>query len=150
MSTPTVVAPLSNGNVVPTTNIINQKADASRSLYQICIALKQRLARVPGFETHLETLAAPGSDEDGPVESLWNLLRTGLPLLTVYNSLQPEILLEIDPSANENKRSKLAVFKFVEACLKRLEIPPSESFVISDLMGNDTTGFVKVCLTRGV
>ncbi|XDG03479.1 hypothetical protein ABKA04_003094 [Annulohypoxylon sp. FPYF3050] len=144
MSTPTVVAPLSNGNVVPTTNIINQKADASRSLYQICIALKQRLARVPGFETHLETLAAPGSDEDGPVESLWNLLRTGSPLLTVYNSLQPEVLLEIDPSANENKRSKLAVFKFVEACLKRLEIPPSESFVISDLMGNDTTGFVKV------
>ncbi|KAI0837236.1 hypothetical protein F5Y06DRAFT_84718 [Hypoxylon sp. FL0890] len=142
MSTSTVV-PASNGNVVPTSNIINQKADASRSLYQICIALKQRLTRVPNFETHLEALSTPRDDE-GPVESLWNLLRTGLPLLTIYNCLQPDSPLEIDPTANDTKRSKLAIFKFVEACMKRLEIPASESFVISDLMGNDTTGFVKV------
>ncbi|KAI1454732.1 hypothetical protein F4805DRAFT_469131 [Annulohypoxylon moriforme] len=143
MSTSTVIAPASNGNVVPTTNIINQKADASRSLYQICIALKQRLARVPNFEAHFESFSVP-SDEDGPVESLWNLLRTGLPLLTVYNCLQPEVPLEIDPSAIGNKRTKLAIFKFVEACMKQLELPPSQSFVISDLTGNDTTGFVKV------
>ncbi|KAI1780923.1 hypothetical protein F4818DRAFT_20625 [Hypoxylon cercidicola] len=143
MSASTVVAPYSNGNVMPTTNIINQKADASRSLYQICIALKQRLACVPNFDTHLETLAAL-STEDGPVESLWNLLRTGLPLLTIYNSLQPDSPLEIDPNATEARRPKLAVFKFVEACLKQLMIPSAESFVISDLMGNDTTGFVKV------
>ncbi|OTB03475.1 hypothetical protein M426DRAFT_12621 [Hypoxylon sp. CI-4A] len=133
----------STGNVVATANIINQKADASRSLYQICIALKQRLARVPNFETHLEALEANRGD-DGPVESLWNLLRTGLPLLTIYNTLQPESQLEIDPTANDTKRSKLAIFKFVEACMKQLKFPPSESFVISDLMGNDTTGFVKV------
>ncbi|KAI1097476.1 hypothetical protein F4804DRAFT_170827 [Jackrogersella minutella] len=147
MSTSTVIAPASNGNVVPTTNIINQKADASRSLYQICIALKLRLARVPNFNVHLEALPAPGDDQDGPVESLWNLLRTGLPLLTIYNCLQPENPLEFDstdPTANDTKRSKKAIFKFVEACLKRPEIPGSETFVISDLMGNDTTGFVKV------
>ncbi|OTA82451.1 hypothetical protein M434DRAFT_37103 [Hypoxylon sp. CO27-5] len=142
MSTSTIIPP-SNGNVVPTANIINQKADASRSLYQICIALKQRLARVPNFESHFEAQSTPRDDE-GPVESLWNLLRTGLPLLTIYNCLQPDSPLEIDPTANDTRRSKLAIFKFVEACLKRLEIPPSESFVIGDLMGNDTTGFVKV------
>ncbi|KAI0385611.1 hypothetical protein F5Y04DRAFT_188620 [Hypomontagnella monticulosa] len=143
MSASTIVAPSSNGNVVPTTNIINQRADASRSLYQMCITLKQRLARVPGFDTYLDSMPA-SQGEDGPVESLWNLLRTGLPLLAIYNCLQPDNPLEIDPSANENKRSKLAIFKFVEACLRRLEIPPSESFVINDLTGNDTTGFVKV------
>lgn len=82
--------------------------------------------------------------EDGPVESLWNLLRTGLPLLTIYNCLQPENPLEVDPNASEARKPKLAVFKFVEACLKQLKIPPSESFVINDLLGNDTTGFVKV------
>ncbi|KAL7624102.1 Guanine nucleotide exchange factor for Cdc42p [Parahypoxylon ruwenzoriense] len=143
MSASTVVPPpSSNGNVVPTSNIINQKADASRSLYQICIALKQRLARVPGFDVHLEALAA--TNEDGPVESLWNLLRTGLPLVTIYNCVQPDSPLEIDPAANETRRSKIAIFKFVEACMKHLKIPASESFVISDLMGNDTTGFVKV------
>lgn len=85
--------------------------------------------------------------EDGPVESLWNLLRTGLPLLTIYNCLQPENPLEVDPNASEARKPKLAVFKFVEACLKQLKIPPSESFVINDLLGNDTTGFVKVCPT---
>ncbi|KAI2632135.1 hypothetical protein GGR54DRAFT_627602 [Hypoxylon sp. NC1633] len=143
MSTSSTMVPSSNGNVVATSNIVNQKADASRSLYQICITLKQRLARVPGFETHLEALATSGGD-DGPVESLWNMLRTGLPLLTIYNCLQPEVPLEVDPSANELKQPKIAVFKFVEACLRQLKIPPSESFVISDLMGNDTTGFVKV------
>lgn len=127
---------------MPTANIINQRADASRSLYQICIALKQRLACVPDFDTHLETLAS--GTEDGPVESLWNLLRTGLPLLTIYNSLQPDTPLEIDPNLAETRKPKLAVFKFVEACLKQLMIPSAESFVISDLMGNDTTGFVKV------
>ncbi|KAI0010533.1 hypothetical protein F4779DRAFT_627111 [Xylariaceae sp. FL0662B] len=146
MSTATIVSPPSNGAVVATANIINQKADASRSLYQICVALKQRLARVPGFEVHMETLErqAASDDEGGPVESLWNLLRTGLPLLTVYNCLQPEKPLEIDPNANEARRSKLAIFKFVEACMKQLTIPASESFVINDLTGNDTTGFVKV------
>ncbi|KAI1647778.1 Pleckstrin homology domain-containing protein [Daldinia loculata] len=137
-----MVPPSSNGNVVPTTNIINQRADASRSLYQICIALKQRLTRVPGFEVHLDALP-PTHNEDGPVESLWNLLRTGVPLLTIYNCLQLESPLEIDPTAVETKRPKLAVFKFLQAIMKRPEIP-SESFMISDLMGNDTTGFVKV------
>ncbi|KAI1375991.1 hypothetical protein F4677DRAFT_92196 [Hypoxylon crocopeplum] len=142
MPTSTIMPP-SNGNVVATSNIVNQKADASRSLYQICITLKLRLARVPGFKAHFEALPASG-DEDGPVESLWNLLRTGLPLLTIYNCLQPDNPLEIDPTANETRRPKLAIFKFVEACMKQLQLPTTESFVISDLMGNDTTGFVKV------
>ncbi|KAI1084909.1 hypothetical protein F5B20DRAFT_568178 [Whalleya microplaca] len=146
MSTATIVSPSSNGTVVATANIINQRADASRSLYQICLALRQRLARVPAFETHLETLdrQVASDNEGGPVESLWNLLRTGLPLLTIYNVLEPENPLEVDPNINEARRSKLAIFKFVEACMKRLEIPGDESFVINDLTGNDTTGFVKV------
>ncbi|KAI5863550.1 hypothetical protein GGS23DRAFT_605084 [Durotheca rogersii] len=143
MSASTIVQPAPAGNVVATSNIINQKADASRSLYQICITLKQRLCRVPNFEAQFESQAASAT-EDGPVESLWNLLRTGLPLLAIYNCLQPDSPLEIDPAATETRRSKIAIFKFVEACMKQLNIPASECFVISDLMGNDTTGFVKV------
>lgn len=130
-----------------TANIINQKADASRSLYQICVSLRQRLAQVPGFDEHLKTLdqQAANGDDGGPVESLWNLLRTGHPLLTVYNSLQPETPLRVEETAAvESKRAKIAIFRFVQACLKDLAIPPAECFVINDLMGNDTTGFVKV------
>ncbi|KAI1637280.1 hypothetical protein F4809DRAFT_661366 [Biscogniauxia mediterranea] len=146
MSTATTVAPSTNGNVVATANIINQKADASRSLYQICVSLKQRLAQVPNFEEHLRALdeQQAASSDDGGVESLWNLFRSGPPLLAVYNSLQPETPLKVDGALNEARRSKLAIFKFIEACLKQLEIPAVECFVISDLTGNDTTGFVKV------
>ncbi|KAI1506384.1 hypothetical protein F5X99DRAFT_1269 [Biscogniauxia marginata] len=146
MSTATTLGPNTNGSVVATANIINQKADASRSLYQICVALKQRLAKVPNFEEHLRALdeQQAASSDDGGVESLWNFFRSGPPLLAIYNSLQPETPLKVDSVTNESKRSKLSIFKFIEACLKQLEIPAVECFVISDLTGNDTTGFVKV------
>lgn len=132
----TVVA---NGPVVATSNIINQKADASRSLYQICISLKQRLAQVPGFEQFLQHL-----DPTDPVDPLWNLLRSGYPLLVIYNTLRPaEPLTVDDPNASDSKKSKIAIFKFVQACMKELQVPPADSFVITDLMGTDTSGFVK-------
>jgi cell division control protein 24 len=134
------VVPTNGGPVMATSNIINQKADASRSLYQICITLKQRLALVPDFEPFLQQL-----DPYDPVDPLWSLFRTGYPLLTIYNALQPAEPLKVDDSnAPEAKRSKIAIFKFVQACMKELQVPASESFVITDLMGNDTTGFVKV------
>ena len=147
-SAATIVSPPANGQVVATSNIINQKADASRSLYQMCVALKQRLGQVPGFEGYLDQLARweqEDTEDGGPVESVWSLLRTGHPLLVIYNTLEPEQRLEVDQtSASEEKRAKLAIFKFVQACLKHLNIPSTEMFVINDLTGNDTTGFVKV------
>ncbi|KAG6007919.1 hypothetical protein E4U54_008766 [Claviceps lovelessii] len=139
-SATTVVPPPNGGPVMATTNIINQKADASRSLYQICLSLGQRLSQVPDFAPYLEQL-----DATDPVDPLWNLLRTGYPLLTIYNSLQPTEPLKVDDSnATEAKKSKIAIFKFVQACMKELQVPPAQSFVITDLMGNDTSGFVKV------
>jgi cell division control protein 24 len=134
----TVVA---NGPVVATSNIINQKADASRSLYQICISLKQRLAQVPGFEQFLQHL-----DPTDPVDPLWNLLRSGYPLLVIYNTLRPAESLTVDDAnanASDSKKSKIAIFKFVQACMKDLLVPPADCFVITDLMGTDTSGFVK-------
>ena len=145
-STATATPP-AGGPIVATANIINQKADASRSLYQMCVALKQRLAQVPGFETYLQQLESWAADPDdgGPVESLWRLLRTGYPLLAVYNVLQPEDPIRVDESlGNEAKRSKIAIANFVRACLNNLKPPPTECFIINDLTGTDTTGFVKV------
>ncbi|ORY64511.1 Pleckstrin homology domain-containing protein [Pseudomassariella vexata] len=141
---PTKGGPTNGGPVMATSNIINQKADASRSLYQICVSLRQRLAQVPGFEEYTQQLEDQAADGE-PVESLWDLLRTGYPLLVVYNALQPASPIRVeDSNANESKKSKIAVFKFVQACLQELKIPPAECFVINDLLGNDTTGFVKV------
>lgn len=145
----TTFAASSTGNVVATNNIINQKADASRSLYQICVSLKQRLAKVPGFEGYLEQLNEMAAESmEGPVESLWELLRSGFPLLAIYNALQPEVPLQVDepPGANKSKLAKIAILRFVEACKSKLNVPAADSFIITDLTGQDTTGFVKVCL----
>jgi cell division control protein 24 len=131
----------SGATVVPTANIINQKADASRSLYQICVTLKNRLSQVPDFEPYLQQL-----DPTDPVDPLWALLRSGHPLLTIYNSLQPEVPLVVEDIPNEEKRSKIAIFRFVKACKEELRVSPQDSFVIADLTGNDTSGFVKVSL----
>lgn len=140
-SSAATAVPVNGGPVMATTNIINQKADASRSLYQICIALKQRLATVPNFEPYLEQL-----DPFDPVEPLWDLFKKGYPLLTIFNALQPAEELKVeDANANEAKKSKIAIFRFVQACMKELGLPSSDTFVITDLMGNDTSGFVKVC-----
>lgn len=129
-------------------NIINQRADASRSLYQICVNLRQRLAQVPSFEQHWnesDDEDDDNSEKEDPVSSLWRCLRKGYPLMTIYNSLQPAEPLAIDEAkTTAPKRAKMAAFKFVQACLKDLKLSPGECFVISDLFGDDTTGFVKV------
>lgn len=139
--------PLSPGPIMMSNNIINQRADASRSLYQICVNLRQRLAQVPGFDQHLNDSDDEDQDDDSmdPVSSLWRCLRKGYPLMTIYNSLQPPEPLVIDEQRTQlPKRAKMAAFKFVQACLKDLKLSPGDCFVISDLFGDDTTGFVKV------
>ena len=144
-------AALASGQVVATHNIINEKADASRSLYQICVSLKERLALVPGFEPYLAQLESFSQDDTdgGPVESLWRLLRTGYPLLAIYNALDPDNPLqpEEQPTDSDQKRSQRCVYKFLQACHVQLKIPTSDCFMITELRGNDTTGFVKVCMT---
>lgn len=62
--------------------------------------------------------------------------------MTIYNSLRPAELLRMDETMAKNP--KKPAFKFVEACLRDLKLPPGECFTLSDLFGNDTTGFVKV------
>jgi cell division control protein 24 len=87
-------------------------------------------------------------DHADPVDSLWSMFRAGTPLLAIYNALQPSEPLAIDQTtsaaANDKKTSKIAVYKFVQACLKDLNIPSEDCFVINDVTGTDTTGFVKV------
>ncbi|PQE08515.1 guanine-nucleotide exchange factor cdc24 protein [Rutstroemia sp. NJR-2017a BBW] len=105
------------------------------------------MPQVPGFDSHLidSDDEDEGDDDMDPVSSLWRCLRKGTPLMTIYNTLQPEEPLPpIDERMPEPKRVKVAAFKFVEACLKDLKLPAGECFSLSDLFGDDTTGFVKV------
>jgi len=144
MTSSTTLVP-NGGPVQATNNIINQRADASRSLYQICVNLRQRLALVPGFDAHLNDSDDEDEGEDmDPVSSLWRCLRKGTPLLTIYSAIKPEDPLQIDGNLKPDRRPKVAAFKFVQACLQDLKLPPGECFTLSDLFGDDTTGFVKV------
>ena len=108
------------------------------------------MAEVPGFEVHMlemEEEEAEANDSTDPVTSMWNCLRRGYPLMTIYNALKPKVPLEVDASKlPEAKLAKAATFKFLQACLTDLQYPASECFLITDLYGGDTTGFVKVSL----
>ncbi|KAL8826567.1 MAG: hypothetical protein Q9191_003718 [Dirinaria sp. TL-2023a] len=132
----------------PNDNIMNRRGDLSSSLYQICLDLKARMARVPNFEifiAEMEEEEAEAMESTDPVTSMWNCLRRGYPLMAIYNALLPKAPLNVDASRMaESKVGKAATFKFLQACLTDLKFPPSECFLITDLYGGDTTGFVKV------
>ena len=145
---PTTPQPPQNGFPQRDDNIMNRRADMNSSLYQICLSLRIRLAEVPGFSHHIaemEEEEADVEDSTDPVTSMWNCLRRGYPLMTIYNALQPATPLKVDPSRiGEAKIGKAATFKFLHACLTELRFPANECFLITDLYGGDTTGFVKV------
>lgn len=134
-----------SGAPVAEDNIINRRG--GESIYQSCVNLKRRLSEVPSFEPFLQEMA----DEDrergntDPVSSLWNCLRAGYPLLSIYNASGPEDELIVDPvKVPEAKRPKAATFKFLQACLQDLDFPQQDCFLITDLYGESTTGFIKV------
>lgn len=82
-----------------------------------------------------------------PVSSLWRCLRKGVPLVTIWNCLQNGEPIVLGDNLKEDKIPKNAAFKFVAACLKEtgeLHLAPAVCFSLSDLFGDDTSGFVKV------
>lgn len=128
-------------------NIMNRRAPPDSSLFQICLNLRKRLAGVPGFHEHIQEMEeeeADANDSTDPVTTMWNCLRRGFPLLTLYNASRPAVELQVDPNIPESKVTKHAAFKFLQACMTDLRFPPSEMFLIVDLYGENTTGFVKV------
>ena len=129
-------------------SIMNVRAGEESSLYQICMNLRMRLATVPGFEGHIaemEEEEAETDDSIDPVTLMWNSLRRGYPLMTVYNALRPAKPLIVDSlRLKEKDLPKAATFKFLQACMSDLKFDAGECFLITDLYGEDTTGFVKV------
>ncbi|KAF3388518.1 Rho guanine nucleotide exchange factor scd1 [Penicillium rolfsii] len=134
-----------SGIPVAEDNIINRRG--GESIYQSCVNLKRRLSEVPNFEPYLQEMAAEDESRGNtdPVSSLWQCLRNGYPLLSIYNASGPEEELVVDPAkVPEAKRPKAATFKFLQACLQDLAFPQQDCFLITDLYGESTTGFIKV------
>ena len=148
------------GDVTATNNVMNSVADASSSLFQICVTLRERLQVVPGVPEAIQEEQDNTGDDWDPVTVLWRTFMRGLPLLHIYNALRPPQPLSLGPGVREDKRSKAAVFKFLQACIHDLKFPAEECFIVTDIYSNDTTGFTKVarvvnrildlCVQRGL
>ena len=143
MENPLPVMPVADGvPMLDKNNIINQRD--GESLYQTCLKLRRRLSGVPGFGPFIDDMEEQEAEGADPVSSLWRCFRAGKPLLTIYNAAQPEDRkVDIDArKANTNNAGKADTFQFIKFCMQQMGIP--ETFLITDLFGDNTTGFQKV------
>ena len=147
---PTGTPPVNGGGpVVADNNVLNKRADKEASLFQTSMKLRRRLKGVPGLEEILVQEEEESDEDTDVVTLLWRTFRRGYPLMAIYNALQPRVPLTIDESKiNEKKRGQAATFKFLHACVNELKFPTEECFIITDLYGDDTTGFVKVRISK--
>lgn len=133
------------GPIEAADNVLNKRGDKDQSLFQICLQLRTRLRGLPEVDESLKEEESAADEDMDPVTLLWRTFRRGLPLISIINALNPDKPVDLSKSAgNEKKRLQAAVFKFIHTCVTDLKIPPEDCFILSDLYGDDTTGFVKV------
>ncbi|KAH8730717.1 Pleckstrin homology domain-containing protein [Phaeosphaeriaceae sp. PMI808] len=144
--------PVNGAPIEASDNVLNKRADKDTSLFQRCLSLQMRLRLIPGFSEWMveeERQADANADDDvDPVTLLWRTFRKGYPLMELYNALEPRTLLSIPSSKTDEKslkkNQKMATYKFIQSCVSELAIPQENCFILADLYGDDTTGFVKV------
>ncbi|KAF1997405.1 hypothetical protein P154DRAFT_537226 [Amniculicola lignicola CBS 123094] len=141
---------VNSGPVEASNNVLNKRADKDTSLFQRCLNLQQRLRSIPGFDKWMDEEEEKADDDADPVTLLWRTFRRGYPLMDIYNALGPKVPLVVDEVGpgkkppSEDRKARLAAYKFLQACIGELKFPSEECFMISELYGDDTTGFVKV------
>jgi len=140
--------PVNGGPVEASDNVLNKRADKDTSLFQRCLSLQLRLRMIPGFAGWMAEEESKADDDADPVTLLWRTFRRGYPLMELYNALEPRTLLSI-PSSKPDEKSikkneKMAVYKFIQSCVNELGMSQESCFIVGDLFGDDTTGFVKV------
>ncbi|CDS01995.1 related to CDC24-GTP/GDP exchange factor for Cdc42p [Sporisorium scitamineum] len=167
-------AALMAGAPAAANTIANKQAVAGSSLYQACLNLRDRLYSVPGFgEAYLDeipansavspsdplspTAGSPTSptgaparkSSNDPVTQLWQCFRLGSPLCALFNTMNPDVELPVNPDANRSNANacKAQVMKFIIALKEKLGWDPDDIFTVSQLYLNDTNGFVKVVRT---
>lgn len=144
--------PVNGGRVEASDNVLNKRADKDTSLFQRCLTLQLRLRAIPGFDRWMAEELEKADDDADPVTLLWRTFRRGYPLMELYNELGPRTLLSI-PNAKTDEKSmkkneKMAAYKFIQSCVAELGIPQESCFILGDLYGDDTTGFVKVSISE--
>ncbi|EPS41945.1 hypothetical protein H072_4086 [Dactylellina haptotyla CBS 200.50] len=143
---PVVTSPAASiGPSIPQVNdsIINAKADGSQSLFQICRHLQQRLETIPGMDKYLDMHMNPENPD--PVQQIWQTFRSGAPLVLLYNALCPgKELKGSDEIPEALNKKKALVFQFLKNINEELHLSGDNTFIISNVYSDDTTGFTKV------
>jgi cell division control protein 24 len=131
------------GPILDKDNIINVRD--GESLYRQCINLRRRLSGVPNFRPYIDEMEERETEGADPVSSLWQCFRSGMPLLAIYNASNPEEgELTVNTNKPEKNWGKEAAFLFIKSCMKQMHIPSADTFTVTDLYSDNTTGFLKV------
>jgi cell division control protein 24 len=126
-------------------------ASPNMSLYEGCLDTKLRLPQVPGFQEHLREAEDKSEDEEeDPLMFLIRVFRRGVPLLTLFESV-PKLEYLTDTSKFERDIDSLGVPKaatqrFIDVMGGLRFRPYGQCFEMDDLMGDDSSGFMKVGL----
>lgn len=117
------------------------------SLYHRCVGLRERLSRVPDLDHWWEDDNQSTSNIKAtldPATSLRQIFRQGIPLVRLYNALDPARQIAVKTDLAGEQRAYGAVDSFLDACEKDPDIDDSLYFCLSDLFGDDIVGFTKV------
>ncbi|KIJ49438.1 hypothetical protein M422DRAFT_27805 [Sphaerobolus stellatus SS14] len=140
--------------------LLNKSASQSTSLYQQCSQLRARLSCIRGFKPFLDMIISqqePRKSTD-TVHDLWDRLQLGIPLIYLFNLLPPPAAAipncdtnpaSIDPSMDKKtKQRNVAQFSMAVTRLQQAGHWKGDlNFTVSDLMDDNTNGFVKVVQT---
>lgn len=85
-----------------------------------------------------------------PVSRILNILRLGSSLCYIFNMINPEKRLDVNPDASLNnfKACQRGVAHFVMACSTQLGWGDEDMFRVGELYSPDTNGTVKVGCQR--
>ncbi|KAH8650456.1 CDC24 calponin-domain-containing protein [Ilyonectria robusta] len=119
----------------------------TRSIYHECVEAQLQLSQFEWFAELHRQETQRGTEDQTPLSILIAIFRHGTPLLMLFNQLdnsQHERWESLIASSPSESVAKLAIVKFVQACVSRLSFQPADCFTVADLMSIDTTNHIKV------
>lgn len=129
---------------LPALSITNKPSNGT-SLYHTCRSVLEKLSLVPNMEYYIDYTT---DDDTTPLNKLWAICRRGFPLAALFNALDPQEPLSVDPSCTQVNECKKSIYHFIVACRNQLGIHEDDLFTLSDLYKDNTNGFVKVIRKR--
>ncbi|KAM5358563.1 hypothetical protein ACJZ2D_015177 [Fusarium nematophilum] len=118
----------------------------TKSIYHECVELQLQLSQLEWFDA-LHQKEAQVAEDRNPLQVLIAIFQRGTSLLMLFNQLDKSQIKKWETLIDSPQSSTvagLATIEFVQACVNCLEFQPPDCFTVTDLMGPDSTGHIKV------